>query len=202
MVPIRGILFDFGNVIYRVDHQRLVSDLSALSGKTLEEVRLRIEEGTALSRDYELGLLSSDEFLERISGLLGHRFDRAAFIRVFNGFFTPIEATQQLIRRLKARYLLGLVSNTNPWHAEYTIRPCEVFPLFDAVSLSYEVGAFKPDPRLLEDALGKLGLTAAECVFIDDLAENVEGARRMGLHGVIYTDHASLLEALKGLGVD
>jgi HAD superfamily hydrolase (TIGR01509 family) len=201
MVPIRGILFDFGNVLCRIDHSRLVLDLCSLSGKSPEEVGQRVEESSALSRDYELGLMSSEDFLDRISALLGHHFERKAFIQAFNAFFTPVEETFQLIRRLKPRYLLGLVSNTNAWHAEHTIRRCEVYPLFDAVSLSFEVKAFKPDPRLLEDALRKLGLHASECVFIDDLAMNVEGARRMGMHGLVYTEHGPLVEALRGLGI-
>lgn len=202
MVPIRGILFDFGNVICRIDHHRLVMELSSLSGRTPEEVYQRVEEGAALSREYELGLLSSEEFLDRTSVLLGHRFEKAAFIRAFNAFFTPIDSTILLIRHLKPRYLLGLVSNTNAWHAEYTIRRCDAYPLFDAVSLSCEARAFKPDPRLLEDALRKLGLNANECVFIDDLPMNVESARLMGMHGIVYTDHASLKESLKELGIE
>ena len=201
MDPIRGILFDFGNVIYRIDHHRLVMDLSSLCGKDPKAVYQRFEEGASISRDYELGLLSSEEFLDRISVLLGYRFERAAFLRAFNAFFTPIASTCLLIRRLKPRYLLGLVSNTNAWHAEHTIRPCDVYPLFDAVSLSFEVKAFKPDPRLLEDALHKLGLQATECVFIDDLSLNVESATQMGMHGIVYTDPVSLLESLRGLGI-
>lgn len=202
MAPIRGILFDFGNVICRIDHSRLARDLSALSGMSLEDVHHRVAEGASISRDYELDLMSSEEFLERISTLLGHRFERTEFIQAFNAIFTPIEATSLLIQRLKPRFLLGLVSNTNVWHAEHTIRHCEVYPLFDAVSLSYEVKAFKPDPRLLEDALHKLGLQAVECVFIDDLSVNVEGARQMGMHGIVYTDHTALVDALQGLGID
>ncbi len=201
MVSIRGILFDFGNVIYRIDQQRLVLELSALSGKPPGDVYQRVTAGAALAREYESGLLTSEAFLEHISVLLEHPFEKVSFIRAFNAYFTPMDATCHLIRRLKPHYLLGLVSNTNPWHAEHTIQRSEVYPLFDAVSLSFEVKAFKPDPRLLEDALDKLGLEAAQCVFIDDLAVNVEGARGMGLHGILYTNHASLLASLEELGV-
>ncbi len=202
MVLIRGILFDFGNVICRIDQRRLVMGLSALSGKTPVEIYQRVAEGSAISRDYELGLLTSGEFLERISVLLGYHFETAAFIQAFNAIFTPIDSTFLLIRRLQPRYSLGLVSNTNAWHAEYTIRRCAVYPLFDAVSLSFEVKAFKPDPRLLENTLHKLGLRASECVFIDDLPENVAGARQMGMHGILYREHTALQASLKELGIE
>ena len=202
MVQVRGLLFDFGNVICRLNPRRLVLALSSLSGKTPREIFQRVAEAAPISRDYELGLLTSEEFLEQISVLLEHRFETAAFIRAFNAIFTPIDSTHLLLRRLQGRYSLGLVSNTNAWHAEYTIRRCDIYPLFDAVSLSFEVKAFKPDPRLLEDALRKLGLLATECVFIDDLAENVAGAKQMGMHGIRYTDHAALLASLRERGIE
>jgi glucose-1-phosphatase len=202
MVPIRGIFFDFGNVIYHLDNQRLLMDLGALCGQSPEAVGRRMDEGAAVLRDYEVGQIDSEVFQDRISAMLGRRLEPSAFIRAFNGFFTPIESTERLIRQLKSRYLLGLVSNTNACHAEYTIRRCAVYPLFDAVSLSFEVGAFKPDPRLLEDTLLKLGLNASECVFIDDLEANIESARRMHMHGIVYTDHASLIVSLRNLGIE
>ncbi len=201
MVTIRGVLFDFGNVIQRVDHQRLLVNLSRLCGMPPGDIHQLVYAGTALSRDYETGLLSSRDFLERVSELCGFRFEEAAFIDAFNDIFSPIETTSQLIRRLKPHYRLGLVSNTNEWHFERTIRTCDVFPLFDAVSLSYVVGVFKPDRRLVEDALAKLGLTAKECVFIDDLPENIQEARLVGVHGIVYTAPEMLLEELQKLGV-
>ena len=94
----------------------------------------------------------------------------------FNGMFSPIEPTLALIRRLKGRYRLGLLSNTNEWHFRGHIATVPVFPLFDTVTLSYEVREMKPGERIYRDALGKLGLPPESCVFIDDIEENVAAA--------------------------
>ena len=107
----------------------------------------------------------------------------------------------ELIRRLAPNYRLGLISNTNPWHFESTIRPCEVFPLFQAVTLSHEMKAMKPDPRLYLDCIRRLDLPAGACVFIDDRPEFVEGAARIGMGGITYTGSESLRAALEALGV-
>ncbi len=106
-----------------------------------------------------------------------------------------------LITRLKPFYLLGLLSNTNKWHFDYGIRKTEVFKLFDAVTLSFEVGTMKPDPRIYHNMLTKLDMNADVCVYIDDLQENVDAAQRVGMLGIHYTSYGSLVLALQGLGI-
>lgn len=197
---IRGIVFDFGNVIYRFDNARMLTGLSGLCGRPADELAALMG-ASALSEEYESGRLDSKAFLARVSSLCGCPIAESDFVRVFTDIFTPIESTLELIRRLAPNYRLGLISNTNPWHFESIIRPCEIFPLFRAVTLSFEVKAMKPDLRLYEDSLAKLSLPAPSCVFIDDRPEFAEGAARLGMHGITYTGAESLRAALEALGV-
>lgn len=55
---------------------------------------------------------------------------------------------------------------------------------FDTLTYSFEVGCFKPDPRMFADALGKMGLPPEQCVFIDDTAQNLVGAQKLGIQPV------------------
>ena len=119
----------------------------------------------------------------------------------FSGIFTPLESTHGLIRKLKGKYRLGLLSNTNEWHFLRHIRKVPVFPLFDAVTLSFEVGALKPEREIYLDALRKLSLPPEACVFIDDIGKYAEGAAVLGIRGIRYTGPAELLRELSGLGV-
>jgi len=198
--PIRGVIFDFGNVIYRFDNRRILEGLSALCGRPVGDLAILMAAST-LPEDYESGRVDSPQFLEGVSQLCGYTFEEAAFRHAFVEIFTPIESTQKLIRSLAPNYKLGLISNTNPWHFEHAILTCEVFPLFAAVTLSHELKAMKPDRRLYEDSLAKLGLPAEACVFIDDRPEFAEGATQLGMHGITYTDFESLKKALESLGV-
>ena len=59
---------------------------------------------------------------------------------------------------------------------------------FDALVLSYEVGCMKPDARFYEACAKAAGVSAGSCIFIDDMAVNVEGARAAGLQGLHYVD--------------
>lgn len=199
--PIQAIIFDFGNVQYRFDNNRILSALAQLSGRSPEALKQAIYEDASLSEDYEAGRIDSQAFLAGVSALCGRDLTVAEFLPIFTDLFTPIDSTLELMRRLKPAYRIGLLSNTNPWHFEHGIRTTPVFPLYDTITLSYEVGALKPDPRIYQDALRKLSLPPEACVYIDDLAPFAEAATKLGLHGLTYTTPVALMAQLRQLKV-
>jgi putative hydrolase of the HAD superfamily len=198
---IQGLLFDFGNVISRVDYRRFLASLARLCDGPPSRLQDLALGHSALQVAYETGAITSAQFLDQIRLLCGAPLPEAAFLEAFTDIFEPIRENIDLIRLLKPHYRLGLISNTNPWHFEYAIRPSEVYPLFESVTLSCEVGAMKPDRRLFDDALGKLALEPEDCVFIDDLRPFVEAARALGMRGVTCTTPAALRAGLRRLGV-
>jgi putative hydrolase of the HAD superfamily len=107
----------------------------------------------------------------------------------------------ELIGKLKPRYKLGLLSNTSEWHFQHAIKTVDVFPLFDAVTLSFEVKAMKPADKIYQDILTKLALPPEECIYIDDIPENIEAATRQGMHAIRYTSHDQLIIDLHRAGV-
>jgi len=197
---IRGVIFDFGNVVCSFDVGKFLAKLNEWSGVPVETLRDRVY-GSNLHSLYERGEISSEEFRNRIARMTGARVPVEAFEEGFTDIFTPLGDTQALILGLKGKYRLGLLSNTNECLFRRYIRHVPVFHLFDTVPLSFEVGALKPDPSIYRDALGKLSLPPEACVFIDDIVEYADGAKALGIHGIRYTGHAELLRDLSGLGV-
>ena len=200
-MSIRGVIFDFGRVICDFDIGKFVARAaarSALSPGALKETMHR-SEGEAIR--YETGLITSQEFYRSVCTIASLTMTEEEFIGAYTDIFTQKPATIALVKRLKGHYRLGLLSNTNEWHYEFGIKPVGILPYFDAVTLSYEVRAMKPDPRIYADMLGKLALPAGECVYIDDIQEYVEGGRRAGLKAIRYTTHERLLDDLTNEGV-
>lgn len=197
---IRGIIFDFGNVICSFDVEIFLAKLHERSGVGVETLRDRVY-GSGLHSRYERGVISSKEFHREVVSRIGADVPVEELAEQFSDIFTPLESTHALIRALKGKYRLGLLSNTNEWHFLRRIREEPVFPLFDAVTLSFEVGALKPEPEIYRDALRKLSLPPEACVFIDDIGRYAEGAAALGIRGIRYTGHAELLRELSGLGV-
>ena len=197
---IKAIIFDYGNVISSVDNDLFLREISAASGKTGAELDEWVSSGLGALRQFESGAITSAEFFDRAVRQGGLGLGEDEFIRMFTGRFRPIKETRDLMRQLKNGYRLGLLSNTNAWDFEYEISRCDVFSLFDTASVSFRVGALKPDSRIYLDALNKLGYSPHECVYIDDIEEYVNAAAALGINGVHYTSHEGLIGSLQMLG--
>lgn len=196
----KAVIFDFGNVISAFDTGIFLRRLARDSGKNEAELSEEIYD-SGIHREYEAGRISSSQFYAAVRDRCGLRMGEEEFFEAFTDIFTPIPSTSELIRALAGRYRVGLLSNTNERHFERYIRKTDVFPLFDSVTLSHEVHALKPGEAIYRDALAKLGLPAQECVYVDDIPEYVDGARRLGLQGIRYLGHEGLVGSLRRLGV-
>lgn len=93
---------------------------------------------------------------------------------------------------------LALLSNAG---ADYSgwLRHGSFAPLFDRVFVSAELDLVKPDAAIYEHVIDELGIAASDFVFIDNKAENVEGAKAVGGDGHVFTDAASLEAWLRAL---
>ena len=201
MDQIKGIIFDFGRVICDFDLGIFLRKAALYSGKSQAELDALMPSTMEFATAYETGLISSEEFFAQVSEKVALRMPVEEFVRAYTEIFTPIETTFDLIRRLKSGYRLGLLSNTSVLHFEKGIRPVSIFPLFDAVSLSYEVRSMKPDRIIYDDAIRKMGLPPGSCVYIDDIAENVAAGAALGLRAIRYTTYDALVSDLRRLGV-
>jgi putative hydrolase of the HAD superfamily len=78
----------------------------------------------------------------------------------------------------------GLISNT--WGPPPAFRRAQLDRMFDAVVRSDEVGLRKPDPEIYLLTARRLGVRPDECVFVDDMLANVQGARALGMAGILH----------------
>ena len=107
----------------------------------------------------------------------------------------------QLAESLKTRLPRLILSNTNAIHMDYIFEQYPWIHAFDAHVLSHEVGLLKPDAAIYQHALSKCGLVAERTVFLDDLAANVEAARRVGLRAIHFQNAEQARAELTKLGV-
>ncbi|MGB2960568.1 MAG: HAD family phosphatase [Bacteroidota bacterium] len=198
---IEVVIFDFGNVLCTFDVDIFVQDIARRAGTPPDHLVLALKRATPLVVQYETGLISTDQFFEQISHHAGITLSRTDFRDAYCSIFDPIPETLKLVKRLEPRYRLGLLSNTNQWHYACAIQPVEVFPLFEAVSLSFEVKAMKPAEPMYHDMLAKLQVPAERCVYIDDVRDNVETGLGIGMRAIHYTSHEALCSSLEECGV-
>ncbi|MES1262462.1 MAG: HAD family phosphatase [Acidobacteriota bacterium] len=198
---IRSIIFDLGKVIVPFDFNRAYAGFEAHCGMSAPEVRRRLGEAD-LYRQFESGQLDPADFVARVEHVLGVSIGYDDFCVIWTSIFLPEPLIgEALLERLARSYRLVLLSNTNAIHFEM-IR--ETYPLlrhFHEFVLSYEVGAMKPSPVIYRKAVEASGCAAEECLFFDDMRENVEAACKEGLQAVRFESAAQLESELRNRGI-
>ncbi len=167
------------------EYRLLCSLVPVLPHLNENEIREIIVHSEATSR-YERGEITTESFYREIRDALGGRFSYSFFKAVWGDLFSPVQSMIDLLPALKTRYRLVLVSNTNAFHMDYCHRHYPFLNFFDIRIYSHEVGLIKPDPRIYRKALELSGSLPAECVFIDDRMENVDGAAAEGIRAYQY----------------
>ncbi len=179
-LPITALAFDLGNVLVRVDHLRFCRRLAALVDLSPEEVYAAVFQ-TRLEPRFDTGRLSSPAFCRRIMGRFRLALPYPRFCALWNEIFDPMEGMEEVVERLGGRYLLLLVSNTNPLHFRYIRQRFPVVRHFRRFILSYRVGSRKPEAGFYQALIREAGGEPAHCLFIDDKPPFVEAARAHGL---------------------
>ena len=100
---------------------------------------------------------------------------------------------------LHGPYLTGIVSNSFVGAREREEKLYRFHEMTDVIVYSHEVGLSKPDPRIYELACDRLGVRPDEMVFLDDYDAAVEGARRLGIHAILFRDNTQAIADIEAL---
>jgi glucose-1-phosphatase len=198
--PIRTIIFDLGKVIVDFDHMTFCDNLSSLCALPAEAVYEHIFL-SGLEKLFDSGRLSPEAFFEAARTRLSLSIDMDHFSRLWSDIFSLNPGIDTLINGLKDKYRLLCLSNTNPWHFTWCRQHFAVLNMFDDFILSYEANCCKPDRAIFEIALGKANARPEQCIFIDDSADNVRGARQLNITAFIFTTVATLTQDLSAAGI-
>ncbi len=132
-------------------------------------------------RGLEMGQLSETDFEATFGKRLGLSNPDGLIDSMFAGM-KPLDTMVDAVRRIRASELLtGLVSNS--WSTAHYDRKL-LAELFDAVVISAEVGMHKPQPEIYRLAAERLDVEPEECLFVDDLRENCEGAEAVRMTAI------------------
>ena len=182
---IRGIVFDCFGVLYRGSLTHL-SELAAAGDR---------QAVYDLSHASDYGYIDHDEYFRELARLVDK--SPAEVEAIIRERHIRNDALVDYVRELRQTCKIGLLSNVGQGVMDQLFVPAEQKELFDAVVLSSDIGAVKPHPAIYEYMLTQLELQASECVMIDDLPPNVEGARQVGMQGIVYYSVHQLKNDLK-----
>lgn len=193
LTGIRNLLFDLGGVIIDLDRQRCVDALVALGDTHAGELLgLYGQQGEFMK--LEAGEISAAEFLTYMHGRVGQEVTDCEIVDAINAFLIgiPIERLQ-LLRQLRKRFRVMMLSNTNSIMFDTKIADCfaqeglTVTDYFDDIFLSYRLKACKPSAAIFEQVIDSSHITPQETLFFDDSQKNLEAAAALGFRTHLVT---------------
>lgn len=195
------VVFDLGNVLIPFNYNIIIRKLDSIQSGLGDKFYNLYKDNYHIHRQYEKWELSNDRFIEMMLDWLDHRVSADEFCKLYSDIFHENEKTTSLLPKLKENYKLVLLSNTNYIHQRYGWEKYEFLKQFDKLILSHEVGAIKPEPEIYKAVQEYTGERPEQHIFIDDVEEYVEGAKKMGWDAIQFINHEKLVEDFKERGI-
>ena len=199
MAAVRNVIFDLGGVLLDWNPDKIASRF-----ESEPEPRQRLKEALFCHADWQLfdrGTFSEAVLIERVRTRTGrHTAEISAIIDAVRESLDEKPDTVKLLRALHQRGTDLFCLSNMPMSIYDHLRRRHVFwDAFRGIVISGEVRMMKPEPEVFAHLLEKYELRPEETVFVDDLSANVDAARRVGLHGILFKDAAQCRSELDQL---
>jgi putative hydrolase of the HAD superfamily len=199
---LKFLYLDLGRVLLHFSVDRMCRQMAELAGVAPAMVSSILFQGDLQNR-YERGEISGAEFHEAFCRASGTRSDYAALTRAGSDIFEINVTMLPVVSQLRAAgHRLGILSNTCEGHWEHCLARFRILAEdFQVYTLSYRLGAVKPNAEIYRDAARLAGVRPEEIFFTDDIEANVAGARAVGFDAVHYTSTPRLVAELRARGI-
>jgi putative hydrolase of the HAD superfamily len=189
---IKNIVFDMGNVLLAYtpqDYMKTITADETIAAAVLKEL-FQSHEWVEL----DAGTITEEDAVKQVSARIP---EYAEYVQKamdnWHSDLTPIPGMPEIIKELKGKdYKIYLLSNTSLRFFQYRDK-VEMFHYFDGFIVSAEEKLLKPDIAIFNRLCSRYDLNSEDCVFIDDLQANVDGAIKAGLQGHLFTGAEELL---------
>tara|TARA_B110000467_G_scaffold91098_1_gene82368 strand:+ start:950 stop:1588 length:639 start_codon:yes stop_codon:yes gene_type:complete len=200
---IKDIFFDIGNVLIDIHPEDCIQYWADSADLTKGEIIKAFSND--LHNAYEIGKITNNDFFYSFKNALPQPccLKKSDFWRGWNKLLGKEKHTVEILKLLSLDYNIWLLSNTNPRHINNNLKLSSTFFEFVKGAIySFEVGVRKPDPTIFENALKLSGSRASKTLFIDDLIEKIQIAKKLGWKARHYENDNLLQDQLTFLGID
>lgn len=198
-MTIRALVFDFGGVLLRTEDHSPRITLAGRFGLSEGELE-RLVFASSSSIRASLGELDVEEHWREVARTLGAGESEIEMIKT--EFFAGDRLDERLVlylRQMRSQYRIGLLSNAWGDLRSFLNHRLGILDVFDEAVISAEVKMMKPQVEIYHYTARKLGVAPHEAIFVDDMQENVEGARAAGMQAVLFQDANQLFAELNDL---
>ncbi|MCR5453834.1 MAG: HAD family phosphatase [Bacteroidales bacterium] len=198
---IKNLIFDFGKVLVDYDYMPVLRQIFGNDDDANRFAQRVLTEQWGKRMDRED--VSFEQSIRDMQDAFPEYYDQiTAFGERYPDFVTgEMPGMNELLQRLKSQgfAMYGLSNWCSKVHI--TMKQYDIFKYIDGFVVSSQIREIKPDAPIYRHLLDKYGLDASECFFADDRAENVDGAKAVGIDGVVFVDAAQYEQALRDRGI-
>lgn len=188
---IKNIIFDFGGVLYDIDHSRTKNAFRQLGISNFEQLYGHAVQ-TKIFEDFEKGEISPKEFRNALFNQIPVQVTDKELDDAWNALLLGFDPRRlNFVQKISNNYTLYLLSNTNQIHYKSYRAELESLNLktcfdacFEKQYYSHQIGMRKPDEVIYQFVVSDSQLNPAESVFIDDYDVNIAAAKKMGIQGL------------------
>jgi len=196
-LEIKAIIFDAGGAYLEGNFTDFVNKSYKLLGI---DKTFFIKEEIVFDEEFNLGKISAEECFRKFFGVPINDKQMEEIIKLWTTTWKLNPEMEEFVKKLGENYILAILSNSDPVnHQEYSRKGW--FLPFKHLILSHEIGILKPDKRIYEITLEKLGIPGESCLFIDDQEKNLVPAREFGMKTIVYKNFIQMKEELEKIGV-
>ena len=193
------IILDMGNVLLEWNKDKILKAVAKTEKDYLILDKAIFQSG--LWERLDLGTLTREELVDRVLSLLGDIYEKKVEEVIWNwpSYIEIYTEVFPILARLKEKgHRIFVLSNTSP--VFYELLEEQLSPLneiLDGFVLSCDIKAVKPDPKMFEEILCKYELDPANCVFLDDIADNTKMAETLGIKAYQVKQRSDVVDILK-----
>ncbi|MBC7764284.1 HAD-IA family hydrolase [Microbacteriaceae bacterium] len=184
---IRGIIFDCFGVLYGSSVATLVGMCPKDRLQELRDYNIRV--------DY--GFITTEEYAASVAEILS--VTKEEVTQLFKAKHVRNNELIEYVKTLRGDYKVALLSNVGTNTIERLFTEQEIEELFDVVVLSYEEHLAKPNPAIFSLTAERMGLSSGECIMVDDIESNCDGAEIVGMYTVRHITNDGTRKALETL---
>lgn len=198
---ISTVVLDIGNVLAKFRWEEYLFDCGYE-----EEVKRKVANATIHSnrwRELDRGVIDESDLMAECI-----RQEPSVEKEIRTLFYDIIELVREydfsadFVKDLKKNgYRVYLLSNYSRRLYQLDKPIFQFLNFVDGGIISYQVQHIKPEPEIYEDLISTYQINPTEAVFLDDLQENLDGAKKFGFHTIQVKNHDQALEDLRKLGV-
>jgi len=180
-----ALLFDLGGVVFGIDFESACSHWATHAGVPAQTIKSRFRVDEWYER-HERGEIGAAEYFDALRYTLGITISDQQLAAGWNAIFEdePAEVFE-LFESLSSRIPIYAFSNSNVTHQEFWERKyAKTLGLFREVFVSCDLGLRKPEAAAFRHVAACIGTEPGKLLFFDDRAENVDGARDIGMSAV------------------